>query len=186
MSTVLREEDNERLGAQAAALSRRIRILLSCFIIGLVVSGLTAFPLQAELDLLAAWLGPAGAQAPGLHRALIDWILEVRGGVDYNAIHYPFMAYGTDWLAFAHIVIAINFVGAWRDPVRNIWAFDFGLIACALVVPLALICGPLRGIPLGWRLLDCSFGLIGCVPLLVCRSWARRLETIVGSAPRTA
>jgi hypothetical protein len=52
----------------------------------------------------------------------------------------------------------------------------FGLIACAGVVPLALIAGPLRGIPLGWRLIDWGFGVVGCVPLLLCRRWIAALE----------
>ena len=49
--------------------------------------------------------------------------------------------YSTDWLAFGHFVIAIAFVGALRDPVRNRWLFDFGLIACVLVVPYAVVFG---------------------------------------------
>ena len=68
---------------------------------------------------------------------------------------YPFLAYGTDWLAFAHLMIAIAFIGPYRDPVRNQWVITFGLIACAAVIPLALICRPLRGIPMYWRLIDC-------------------------------
>jgi hypothetical protein len=86
------------------------------------------------------------------------------------------MAYGTDWLAFAHIVIAVAFIGPLRDPVRNIWVIEFGMIACALVIPLALIFGPLRGIPFFWRLIDCSFGIIGFVPL-----WLVRREIRQGS-----
>jgi hypothetical protein len=29
---------------------------------------------------------------------------------------YPFLAYGTDWLAFAHIVIAVFFIGPLVKP----------------------------------------------------------------------
>ena len=54
-----------------------------------------------------------------------------------------FSAYGTDWLAFGHFVIALFFVGAWRDPVRHVWILHAGLIACR-VIPLALICGAIR------------------------------------------
>ena len=57
-------------------------------------------------------------------------------------------------LVHDHLVIAVAFIGPWRDPVRNIWVIEFGLIACVMVLPLALIAGPLRGIPLAWRLLD--------------------------------
>jgi len=78
---------------------------------------------------------------------------------------YPFMAYGTDWLAFAHIVIAIFFIGPFVQPENNRWVIASGMIACGLVVLLALICGPIRGIPFYWRLIDCSFGVLGFIPL---------------------
>lgn len=89
--------------------------------------------------------------------------------------NHPALFYGTDWLAFGHFVIAIAFVGAWRDPVRNRWLFDFGLIACALVILWALVFGGLREIPLWWRVVDCSFGVLGTVPLWPARREARRL-----------
>ena len=39
------------------------------------------------------------------------------------------------------------------------------MIACLAVIPLALICGPLRGIPWFWQPIDCSFGVLGIIPL---------------------
>src|SRR6185369_17425051 len=90
-------------------------------------------------------------------------------------VKYPFMSYGTDWLAFGHFVIAIAFVGALRDPVRNVWLFTFGMIACVLVVPYAFVFGGLRGIPIPWRLIDCSFGVFGFVPLWICKRSAAEL-----------
>ena len=89
--------------------------------------------------------------------------------------NYPFIAYGTDWLAFAHFVIAIAFVGPWRDPVKDVWVVEFGMIACALVIPFALVMGSVRGIPFGWRLIDCSFGVFGIIPLWFCRRLINRL-----------
>ena len=62
------------------------------------------------------------------------------------------------------------------DPVRNKWVLVFGVIACAGVLPLALIAGSIRGIPFYWRLIDCSFGVIGVVPLLICLRYVRQLE----------
>lgn len=109
------------------------------------------------------------------------WLLRVRDAlIETNAKH-PFIAYGTDWLAFGHFVIAIAFIGPWRDPVKNAWVVDFGMIACALVVPYALILGDLRGIPMGWRLIDISFGVIGIVPLWLCRRSIRQLQAILTS-----
>jgi hypothetical protein len=155
-----------------AGLKAKIRGLLCVFIIGLVVSGATALPLETELKWLAGLLERWGwGEASGLTK----WIEQVRDGlVETNAKH-PFLAYGTDWLAFAHFVIAVAFIGPWRDPVRNIWVIEFGMIACALVVPFAVIAGHFRGIPLGWRLIDCSFGVIGIIPLWYCRRLVEKL-----------
>jgi hypothetical protein len=90
---------------------------------------------------------------------------------------YPFLFYGTDWLAFGHVVIAVAFLGALRDPVRNRWLFDFGLVACAMVIPWAFVFGAVRGIPVWWRLIDCAFGVCGAVPLWWCRRWIKELES---------
>jgi len=51
------------------------------------------------------------------------------------------------------------------NPVRNSWLFTFGMIACVMVAPYALVMGGLRGIPIYWRLIDCSFGIFGIIPV---------------------
>jgi hypothetical protein len=158
-------------------LERRIRRLLLFFIAALLLSGVTAFPLQEELALLDRLFGPASAAA-GSWPALSAWIHRVYTGLSETYRSYPFIAYGTDWLAFAHIVIAIAFLGPLRDPVRNLWVVEFGMIACVLVLPLALICGPLRGIPLFWRLIDCSFGILGIIPLWLARGAILEMRTL--------
>lgn len=149
-----------------STLLKRIRILLSIFIAGLVVSGATAIPLETELKLLVQI---AGADGNAEHSGFAAWLLKVRDALVATNARYPFIAYGTDWLAFAHFVIAIAFIGPWRDPVRNVWVIEFGMIACALVVPFALAMGGVREIPFGWRLIDCSFGIFGIIPLWFCR-----------------
>jgi hypothetical protein len=68
------------------------------------------------------------------------------------------------------------FIGPFRDPVRNAWVLRVGLVACAAVVPLALICGAIREIPFAWRLLDCSFGLVGAISLFYCLSLTKKIE----------
>lgn len=150
--------------------------------LGLFISGVTAIPLETEMRWLLRLIGVAPDSPADGHTGLIHWLLRVHEAVrDVNQRH-PFIFYGNDWLAFGHFVIAIAFIGAWRDPVRNRWLFDFGLIACALVIPYALVCGHFRGIPLAWRLIDCSFGILGAPPLLLCRRWARQMED--GAAER--
>lgn len=156
---------------EADRLRRRIRVWLWLFIVGLAVSGLTAIPLRWEIDVLARLVG-------GGDSALAHWVLRVRDGLAETDARFPFLAYGTDWLAFGHLMIAVAFLGALRDPVRNVWVITFGMIACACVVPWALVFGPLRGIPFFWRLIDCSFGVVGIVPLWLCRRDALVLERL--------
>ena len=156
------------------ALQQRIRILLWIFIFGLVVSGATAIPLETEVELLAQIFGVSNS-ASLEQSGLFHWIAEVRNGITATNAKYPFIGYGTDWLAFGHFVIAIAFIGPLRDPVKNIWVIEFGMIACVLVVPFALVMGDVRGIPLGWRLIDCSFGIFGIIPLWFCRRLIKQL-----------
>ncbi len=153
-------------------LLKRIRLLLLLFIVGLVISGATAIPLETELKLLAQIVGvDSNAEQVGF----VGWLLKVRDALIATNARYPFITYGTDWLAFAHFVIAIAFIGPWRDPVRNVWVVEFGMIACALVVPFALVMGSVRGIPFGWRLIDCSFGIFGIIPLWFCRRLIKQM-----------
>lgn len=147
----------------------RFRISLGAFIAGLAISGLTAFPLLHELRLLDRWFGSGdGSAAAGDVRGFGNWISLVRHGLENTYARYPWVGYGTDWLAFAHLVIAMFFVVPFRDPVPNRWVLVVGIIACLGVIPLAMIAGAVRGIPLYWRLLDCSFGVVGILPLVYC------------------
>jgi hypothetical protein len=157
-------------------LLRRIRTLLLLFIIGLVLSGVTAFALESELRWLTGLLGASASTRPADVEGVLRWLVIVRDALIATNARYPFIAYGTDWLAFAHLVIAVAFIGPYRDPVRNAWVVTFGLIACAAVVPLALIAGSIRGIPFSWRLLDCSFGVAGAALLWPCRRAIQALE----------
>jgi len=90
---------------------------------------------------------------------------------------YPYIAYGFDWLAFAHLVIATAFIGPLKDPVKKIWVIEWAVIACIAIIPLAFICGPIRQIPFYRRLIDCSFGVFGIIPLYLCRKWIKELAT---------
>ena len=157
---------------------RRIRCWLAIFIVGLILSGVTAFPLQTELGWLVSLFHSSALQAIAQSTGLLPWIERVNDALRNTNVLYPFLAYGTDWLAFAHLVIAVAFIGPYIDPVRNKWVITFGLIACAGVIPLALIAGQIRGIPPPWRLIDCSFGVFGALPLLICRRSILALERL--------
>src|SRR5579863_3031757 len=138
--------------SEAVDLIRRIRLWLAIFIVGLALSGLTAFPLERETPMLNQMLGVAAAPPAVGESGLHVWLRPVHEGIVRTNRDYPFMAYGTDWLAFGHLVIAVAFLGPLFDPVRNKWVLVFGIIACAGVIPLALIAGSIRGIPFFWRL----------------------------------
>jgi hypothetical protein len=170
----LSEKEHKALGKPDHL--RAIRLWLALLIAGLIISGVTAFPLQAELHWILIVLQTAALRPIAEYTHLLPWITRVHDAISSTNGQFPFLAYGTDWLAFAHLVIAIAFLGLYRDPVRNKWLITFGLVACGGVIPLAVIAGPIRGIPIAWRLIDCSFGIIGAIPLLLCRRHVHALE----------
>jgi hypothetical protein len=158
-----------------------IRVWIAIFIAVLVGVGVSVFPLVWELQVGSVILHQLGVQRilPGL----VQWIDRVHRGVDATNSRYPWIFYGTDWLAYAHLMIAVAFIGPLRNPVRNIWVVQFGMIACVSIIPLAAIAGPIRGIPLGWEFVDMSFGVIGIIPLIIVYRLTRRLEReLPGSA----
>ncbi|PZR29726.1 MAG: hypothetical protein DI535_01060 [Citrobacter freundii] len=151
-------------------MERNIKIIrrwIVFFMVSLFLSGLTAMPAETELGFLV--------QSISADHAFGFWLHKVYNALVETNAKAPFLAYGYDWLAFAHFMLAILFIGVYRDPVRNKWIVEFGMIACYMVFPLALIAGHFRQIPLGWRLIDCSFGLLGLVPLMICY---RKIEAI--------
>jgi hypothetical protein len=120
----------------------------------------TAIPLQTEIEVLNRLIGP-GTWMMQFWPQMAGWIGFVHKGILQTAKDYPFLQYGTDWLALGHVVIAFAFIGPLRDPVRNVWVVEMGMIACVLVLPVALGLGAVRQIPFFWRLIDCSFGVFG-------------------------
>ena len=146
-----------------------IRRLLVAFIIILFLSGLTTIPVIGELSFLLKIFS-----SPTQFHSWLERVLSAYKNVNNDA---PFLLYGYDWLAFAHFVLALLFIGPLRDPVKNIWVIQFGLICCVLIFPYAFIAGSFRGIPIGWRLIDCSFGLFGFLPLWICYNKTQTLIT---------
>ncbi|HSC40464.1 MAG TPA: hypothetical protein VLD19_21425, partial [Chitinophagaceae bacterium] len=117
----------------------RIRLLILFFIIALALSGITAFPVETELQSLLA-------RRPQMPAPLAAFITQCYEGISMTNSRYPMLAYGYDWLAFAHLVIAMAFIGPLKDPVKNIWVIEWAMLACIAVIPLAMIAGPIRQI----------------------------------------
>jgi hypothetical protein len=143
-----------------------IKRLSLIFIILLVLSGITAFPLISEINFMMK------------NRSLFPPLFQTWIGHLYDSIHNTpvVMLYGTDWLAFAHLVIALFFIGVYRDPVKHKFNVVIGMIACAGVLPLAFIMGPQRDIPFFHQLIDCSFGILGFVPLWLIYKKIKHIE----------
>ena len=155
------------------SLLRRVRVLLVGFTVGVVLAGVTAVPLPQEVALFARMIG-AHTGDPGMS----GWIAQVRDALADTDRRYPFLAYGTDWLAFGHLMIAAAFWGPIHDPVRNRFIVRWGMFCCLASVPVALVFGPLRGVPFFWLPIDCAFGLIGIVPLWIVDRDIRELDRL--------
>lgn len=147
---------------------KQIRRLIIFFIISLALSGITAFPLQTEMDFLQQ-------HCSSFPNFMCNWITEVNSSVSKTD---SIVLYGTDWLAFAHIIIDLFFIGVYINPVKNKFIVQVGMIACVAVFPLAFICGPIRGIPFFHQIIDCCFGIIGFVPLLIIYKKIKQLELV--------
>lgn len=154
----------------------KIRLLVLFFIVALIGSGLTAFPLETELEIICRILGVSTEQPAGSYTGLQGWMAWIYEGVIHTKANYPFLLYGTDWLAFAHIMIAVAFIGLYRQPIRNQWIIYWAMIMCASVIPAAFICGAIRHIPFYWQLIDCSFGIFGFIPLYILHRLVKKLE----------
>jgi hypothetical protein len=150
---------------------KQTRYWIIFFMITLFLSGLTAIPLESELSFLTRCFSP--------QTTIGAWLDKVYLALAETNHKYPFIAYGSDWLAFAHFVLAILFIGPLKDPVKNKWVIEFAMIACLLIIPFAFIAGEFRGIPLWWRLIDCSFGVVGLIPLSICHSKIKQIESLM-------
>ena len=163
---------------ETGRLRSRIRAGTVFFMVGLVLSGVTAIPIATEVRVAEGLIGEDMSAGGRIPAGAAAWLRAVRDAVETADARAPLLFYGTDWLAFGHVAIAIAFIGALRDPVRNRWLFQFGMIACALVPVWAFVFGPVRGIPVWWRLIDSAFGVLGFIPMWLCDRWAGHLEAI--------
>ncbi len=108
---------------------KKIRIYLAAFITLLVLSGVTAFPLKTEVTFLMNHLD-------WFNSTLKGWIISVNNAVQATP---DIVLYGTDWLAFAHIIIALFFIPVFINPIKYQINLNIGMVACLAVFPLAFI-----------------------------------------------
>lgn len=147
----------------------RIRRWILLFMVLLVISGITAFPVQTEMHSLMHFQN----SFPDFIRI---WLFNITVAIDEVVNRYPYLLYGYDWLAYSHIVIALFFFGVYKNPIQNAWVLRVGMTACVGVFFLAFICGQIRGIPFFWTMIDCSFGFFGFMPLLIVQRLIKKLK----------
>lgn len=157
-----------------------IRIILVFFVFALGISGFTAIPLRFEMNILNS-IAREGTIVEDIVPLLATWISLGHVALENLYQNYGFLAYGYDWLAFGHFVIAIAFLGAVNNPVHNRWVIEFGMIACVLIIPYAFFFGQIRGIPLLWRVIDMLFSIFGIVPLYIARRMTLEIELDIQS-----
>jgi len=88
----------------------KIKRRLLLFIVLLCLSGITAFPLLTEITLLHNL--PWYFSTPAIHK----WIDKVYTGIKSTETSYPFMAYGTDWLALCSVLpCSLSFIVIYKS-----------------------------------------------------------------------
>jgi hypothetical protein len=150
-------------------LRRKIKAAIIITIVGLLLNGISAVPLQRELNILLA-------NPDRLPTFLRDWWIYVNKGMVDTSTHYPFMRYGFDWLAFAHLLIATAFIGPLSDPIKNQWVVRWGMIASALSIVMALGWERMRGIPFWWSCIDALIAIVAFFVLMLCNKWINQLK----------
>lgn len=155
-------------------LRKKIKAAIIITIIGLLLNGISAIPLGTELNILLS-------NEQTLPKFLSDWLTYVAKGVHDTTAHYGFMRYGFDWLAFAHLLIAIAFIGPLKDPIKNEWVVQWGMIASALSILMAFGWERMRSIPLWWSGVDASVAAIAFIILWLCNKWIGELKKVIAT-----
>tara|TARA_R110002049_G_scaffold256629_3_gene432085 strand:+ start:573 stop:1076 length:504 start_codon:yes stop_codon:yes gene_type:complete len=130
-----------------------IKRLILLFIVALLISGVTAFFLETELNFIVDHFS--------FGHVINNWLSRVYRAIVQINIEHPFLSYGFDWLAFGHIIISLFFIEVYKKPVENRWVLRYGMYACVLIFPVAFVAGYFRQIPILWQLIDCAFGVFG-------------------------
>ena len=164
---------------QSSGLLTRIRLCLALVIAGLLLSGAAAFsPIRETRWILGSLSRTVHF---GVGTPLFEWLIRTRQALIATSVTAPFLAYQTDREGLGRLLLALLFLGPYRDPLRNRWVINFGLLTCAALVGFAFVAGPIRQIPVLWQCVDALFALLCALPLLLCRHYLQLLEHIAST-----
>jgi hypothetical protein len=157
---------------------RKIRVYLVIFFLGILFSLHTVMFVEVETAFFVKHFGQGTLTAEKLP-FFSEWIENLHLSISETYKTYPVMAYCMDWLTYACVVFAMFIIGPIKDPIKNIWVIQVYMLGCILGMLLPFIVGPMREIPIFWRFLDGSFGLMGFIILLIPYRLIKKLETII-------
>jgi len=157
---------------------RKIRFYLILFLLAILFSLHTVVFVEVETELFAKYLGHDTFMEK-LYPCVAEWMEHLHLAILETYTSYPVMAYCMDWLSYACVVFAVFLLGAIKNPVRNIWIVQAFMFACILAFFLPFIVGPIRDIPVFWRFIDSSFGIVGFLFLLLPYRLIKKLETLI-------
>jgi hypothetical protein len=109
---------------------------------------------------------------------LVNWWEEVLIAISDTCQKYPLVLYGYDWLGFAHWLIALAFFGPLRNPIKNQWVVEWGMMASGLTILMALIGERFRDIPFFWSVIDALIGVGAFIILWACNRWINELKVL--------
>lgn len=84
----------------------KLRLWIAFFMVALVLSGVTAFPVETELKTLCSVAGLDSATVND-YPAIFGFLYSIKESIVELNQTTPQLSYGYDWLAFAHLVIAL-------------------------------------------------------------------------------
>ncbi len=167
---------------KSAGLLTRIRLCLALLMAGLLFSSLPGFfPLNGTKWILGLL---ARTSHFGDGTPLFTWFLGTRQALMATSLTARFLFYATNRDGLSRILFALLFLGPYRDPVRNRWVINFGLLSCAALVLFAFVAGEIQGMPFLWRCADAAFALLCALPLLLCKHYIHLFEHITVSTRR--
>ena len=157
----------------------RIRFWLAFFILGLLLSGGTAFSLGSEVHDLDMLLHIKSLQPIAHSTRLLRWIDLVQEGLSHTNAQSPYLAYGTDWLAFAHLVIAAAFIAPWINPQPVGHRMGPDRLRRRASAGSDCRAHPWYSVRMAPH--DCSFGVLGAVTLVICWREIGELERMASA-----
>lgn len=104
---------------------KKIRGIIVFFMIALALSGITAFPIETELNTFFSVTG-INSESVKDDPEIFKFLHYIKENVTETNQKAPQLAYGCDWLAFAHLVIALLFIGPYHDPGTQQMGYPMG------------------------------------------------------------